>query len=185
MISGIFSVCQQHTVMWSLLIKFIIILIYFLLCCFNFFATPSLQSLRTSKFYTNLCVSDIINKCLLFHTFSGRLCNGGGPRVLGGECRVSVHRVGSRQNLGNRTQTYEASTQKGITHYPTPPPSFLPNIVLHFVSICQICGNLLGPREIDGKREQKQMWGIRLDIYIRRKSAQKSARARLCGGNLM
>ena len=58
---------------------------------------------------------------------------GGCDRVLVGECRVSVGAGlgGKQQNLGNRSQTYEASAQKGITHYPQTPSSF----TKHFLGI--------------------------------------------------
>ena len=58
---------------------------------------------------------------------------GGCERVLVGECKVSVGAGlgGKQQNLGNRSQTYEASTQKGITHYPQAPSSF----TKHFLGI--------------------------------------------------
>ena len=56
---------------------------------------------------------------------------GGCERVLVGECRVSVGALlgGKQQNLGNRSQTYEASAQKGITHYPQTPSSFTKHLL--------------------------------------------------------
>ena len=69
---------------------------------------------------------------------------GGCERVLVGECRVSVGAGlgGKQQNLGNRSQTYEASAQKGITHYPQAPSSFYKAPSWHIWGVALFCGNI-------------------------------------------